>query len=446
MLKKQELRQQARLSGKVEMFKEVMEEVVKRSGGEGRVQIFNEIVLPWMMINQRALALSQEQIVKLLEKGAFDDLLDSTSKRVREGKVSKSTGGYSQARTGLREKLVIDLSDTVTAALLGQHKTNEWHGRQVILLDGTTVALYSTKELKSVYPVSKNQHGESHWSVPRILLMHDLVTGVALRPEFGATGGPQAISETEMLKAALGRCPKGSVIVGDCNFGILRVVDMAQRSGHPVLLQLTASRANKFLKTLKNPGECRVTWTPTEREKVKYGEISEQQGRFIWLHYQQDGCRSTDIYFFTTLEEPVEEIAKLYRRRWEIEQDIKSLKTTMSLDKIVVRTPEMFRKEFILGVLAYNLVRDIMAMVAKKINIDPRRLSFSAYLFELRTITNLPSKSIFSRTADPLEKLCLRPSINKKRIRPSQPRAVRHKTNRFPQLIGDRTNPTIKII
>ena len=149
MLKKQELRQQARLSGKVEMFKEVMEEVVKRSGGEGRVQIFNEIVLPWMMINQRALGLSQERIVKLLEKGAFDDLLDSKSKRVREGKVSKSTGGYSQARSALREKLVIDLGDTVTAGLLGQHKTNEWHGRQVILLDGTTVALYSTKELKS---------------------------------------------------------------------------------------------------------------------------------------------------------------------------------------------------------------------------------------------------------------------------------------------------------
>jgi hypothetical protein len=424
------------------LFVKVMDEVIERSEGENRSQIFNQILLPWMIINQRAMNLSQESVLDMLKRGVFKELLDSKSKRVQEGKLSKSTGGYSNARQGLSENVVKDLSDTLTGVLLAQHETNLWHEKRAILIDGTTTGLYSTSELKNVYPPSKNQHGESHWCLPRILMMHDLVTGIALRPEFGATSGDSAISETEMLHAAIERCPNGAIVVGDCNFGILRVIDMAQKRAHPVLLRLTASRAKKFLRDLKNPGECDVTWTPTNKEIKKYEAISSQKGRFIWLRCEQDGHRVQDVFLFTTLTESIEEIASLYRKRWCIEQDIRSLKVTMSLDKIMVRKPEMFRKEFILGVLAYNLVRDTMSIIAKKINIDPRRLSFSTYLFELRAFLTIYNEQNLSPD-EQLKYWCDNPRINKIRLRKPQIRAVRHKKNQFPYLKGDRNKSAI---
>ncbi len=83
------------------------------------------------------------------------------------------------------------------------------------------------------------------------------------------------------------------------------------------------------------------------------------------------------LSLFTTLEEPREVLVELYRRRWDVELDIRSLKQTLRLHSLSSKTPEMAEKELLLAIAGYNLVRSVQMAAAQQANLEPRRLSFS---------------------------------------------------------------------
>ena len=56
--------------------------------------------------------------------------------------------------------------------------------------------------------------------------------------------------------------------------------------------------------------------------------------------------------------------------------DIRSIKQTMKMDVLRCKTPAMVRKEFWAHLLAYNLIRGVMAEAARRHGLPPRRLSF----------------------------------------------------------------------
>src|SRR4029077_6954303 len=70
------------------------------------------------------------------------------------------------------------------------------------------------------------------------------------------------------------------------------------------------------------------------------------------------------------------QIGDLYERRWEGEVDIRSIKSVMKMDILRCKTPEMVRKEIWAHLLAYNLLRTVMAVAAVENNVEPRALSF----------------------------------------------------------------------
>src|SRR5476649_1930806 len=68
---------------------------------------------------------------------------------------------------------------------------------------------------------------------------------------------------------------------------------------------------------------------------------------------------------------------EVYRRRWDIELDIRSLKQTLRLHSLTSKSPEMVEKELLLGFAGYNLVRSVQVQAARVANLEPKRLSFS---------------------------------------------------------------------
>jgi hypothetical protein len=83
------------------------------------------------------------------------------------------------------------------------------------------------------------------------------------------------------------------------------------------------------------------------------------------------------LYLFTTLSLPVEQVVRLYGKRWNIETDLRSLKHTIGLQHISAQSDEMLEKELLVATLAYNLVRTIMCLAAQRTQGDPRRISFT---------------------------------------------------------------------
>ena len=71
-----------------------------------------------------------------------------------------------------------------------------------------------------------------------------------------------------------------------------------------------------------------------------------------------------------------DEIAELFGYRWNIELDIRSIKTFMNLGHVRCETPEMVHREFWTTMLAYNLIRTTIALAANLYGKRPRQISF----------------------------------------------------------------------
>lgn len=73
---------------------------------------------------------------------------------------------------------------------------------------------------------------------------------------------------------------------------------------------------------------------------------------------------------------PKQALKELYKSRWHVELDIRNIKTTLGMDRLSCKTPERAEKEMWVYLLAYNLIRMLMAQSSRLADVLPRTLSF----------------------------------------------------------------------
>jgi len=102
------------------------------------------------------------------------------------------------------------------------------------------------------------------------------------------------------------------------------------------------------------------------------------RGRLIVQRVQPDnGERSFLLALFTTLSGTGQEALTLYGKRWSIETDLRTLKSTLRLEQLTSYTPDMVAKEIEMGMVAYNLVRAVTCMASEQTGLPPRGYSFT---------------------------------------------------------------------
>jgi hypothetical protein len=353
-------------------------------------RVYTSAVVTWLMIVQRL------QGPGTLHTAVLELLRDLPAsfwprpcKRLQpapapEGRpLSSHTGAYNQARQELPVDVVEQCCDQVfqqlTAKVAGQLPEV---GRRAFFFDGTSVRLPHNEALCAIYPPGSNQHGESHWPLIRMLVAHDLYTGMAMRPQWGPLYGEQAVSEQGLLEQAIGRLPDGAVVVGDANFGVFSVAYAAAQQSHPVVLRLTPVRAQHLAgEPLRDGMDRSLQWWPTRDDRRNHPEWPAQaqvRGRLIVRQVQpSDGRPAFLLALFSTLEAPADESVRIYGRRWNIETDLRSLKDTLALEQLTCTTPEMVAKELEVAMLSYNLVRAITCVAAQEADLPPRAFSFT---------------------------------------------------------------------
>jgi hypothetical protein len=338
--------------------------------------VYTPWIVAWLMVYQR-LNGGATLADALAEVARLDDDLLPDNKRTRERSLSANTGGYSRARKRLDVENLEDAADQVTASMIDQAPPS-LGDRRVFVLDGSTLSLAPTKSLRQAFPPGKNQHGESHWPVLRLVTAHELSSGAALRPEIGQMRGPKAIGEVELAAALLLRIPKGSVLLGDRNLGIFASSWQTQQAGHYFLWRLTGPRFRSLQRKAKSvgPGEWELVWKPSPYERRQHPHLPADAAVRVRLHEVRISDKLT-LWLVTTLSEPGVVLAEVYRSRGHIETDLRELKQTLSLEEIRGQTPEMVRKELGAATIAYNLVVLIRRVAAEQAKVEPRRLSFS---------------------------------------------------------------------
>jgi len=312
----------------------------------------------------------------------------------------------------------------------------------VFLLDGSSLELEHCPELMRNYPPAQNQHGRSHWPVLRIVVAHDVETGMAQSPCWGPMYGSEAVSEQELAEKLITSLPAQSTLLGDRNFGVFWVAWAAQQSKLGVVLRLTEVRARKLVGIISQPGDYEVEWKASRWDggkRRRFASDSVIKGRLIAARIGR-GKSKQWLYLFTTLSSSVEEVVALYGRRWNIETDLRSLKRTVNLHHIHAKSQDMFEKELWMAVSAYNFVRAVMCMAARRNNIDPRQLSFSGVL----TVVNCAWARLMAAPSQPdvflqmldLVAQCTLPIRRKRR---SYPRAVWRHRSAFPNRRPEKT-------
>jgi hypothetical protein len=316
--------------------------------------------------------------------------------------------------------------------------------REAFFVDGSSLRTPHTEALCAQYPPGSNQHGESHWPLLRIVVAHDLYTGLAMRPQWGPMRGDHAVSEQGLLEQAMDRLPKDAVVVGDANFGVFSVVYAAAQRAHPVVMRLTSVRAQHLAQgELRDGIEQRLHWKPSRDDLRNHPQLPLDAGVVGRLIVRQvhpsNGNQPFLLALFTTLlEEQSDQVLELYGQRWNIETDLRHLKDTLGLEQLSCTTPEMVAKEIDVALLAYNLVRAVTCLAAQKAGLRPRQFSFTRVRNVINAFTPLIAAASDDRQRQQLfddmmyyvgqAKL---PKRNRKR--PSSPRAVWGRPQVYPK-------------
>jgi hypothetical protein len=321
--------------------------------------------------------------------------------RVAQGlkPCSSVTGAYCQARKRLPEQFFSTVACRVGRNLDAQVKPRWlWKGRRVYLFDGSTVSMPDTVENRKAYPLLYNQKPGTGFVIARIGAIISLSCGAILDLGICRYAG-KGQSELGLLRRMWGLFQPGDVMVADrlmCAW--TEMVTLKQR-GVESVCRLTSHRTADFRRGKRlGKDDHLVEWTKPRRPRSIDREAYEALPESLLIRecrvrVAQPGFRVRSLVIATTLldadEHTKDDLAQLYRARWNQELDLRSIKIALQMDMLRCKTPELVRKEIWTHVLAYNLIRTVMAQAAARHEIAPRSISFKATLQILKAFQPL---------------------------------------------------------
>jgi Transposase DDE domain len=301
--------------------------------------------------------------------------------------VANDTVSYCDARQRLPEEVVWELARRSGQSIHNKADV-EWlfQGRPVKLLDGTTVVMPDTEANQAEYPQPRCQKPGLGFPIARILVVISLAVGTVLEAAIGPYQGKQS-SELGLFRQIRGQLQRGDIALADRFFCNYWVIEDSLRRGVDVVFRLHQTRKTDFRRGRRlGPDDHIVTWPKTQRpdwmSPAEYAAMpKELKLREIRVRIKDRKKRTRELVIVTTLLDATKYSASalgdLFRQRWHAELDIRSLKTTMRMEMLRTKTPEMVRKEVGMHLLAYNLIRGIMAEAARGRDVQPRELSFN---------------------------------------------------------------------
>jgi IS4 transposase len=366
------------------------------------------------------------------------------AERVAQGEApcSSNNKSYCKARMRLPESLVRRLvRETGRLLHLQSEEGWKWKGRSVMLVDGTTVSMPDTPENQKMYPQPEGQKPGVGFPIARLVAIISLSCGAVIDVAIGPYKGKET-GEHALLRQILGSISAGDIILGDRYYCSYFLIAMLQRLGADAVFRIHGSRKSDFRRGKRlGKKDHIVTW---EKPKQRPDWMDESMYRQMPDTLTMREIKINGKVITTTLLNPKEvtrkEIGELYTKRWLIEVDFRFIKTVLQMDILRCKTPDMVCKEIWVHLLAYNLIRTVMAQAAHHYNLPPRTLSFKGALQQLNafkdTILRADEESLPSLYEHILKAIVSHRVGN--RPGRSEPRAVKRRRKPYPLLTKPR--------
>ena len=376
----------------------------------------------------------------------------SCQKAVNETAVKRLAGGLSgcSTHTGAycraRIRLPLDMVRTLTR-YTGQGITARapaawhWRGRQVRLVDGTTVTLPDTPANQAAYPQSHNQKPGLGFPLCRIVGLVCLGSGAVLNAAFGRYSGKGGDEQT-LLRSILDTLQPNDLLLGDAFYATYFLLCALRERNIDAVFEQHGSRQRTTDFRLGRRLGVRDHLITLDKPVIKPHWMSQAEYDRAPQCLTVRELRTGHKTLMTTLLCPTQTdkaaIKSLYQSRWHVELDLRNIKTTLGMERLSCQTPSMANKEIWVYLLAYNLIRLMMSQAALIAQRHPRQLSFK-HTVQMWIAWSEHGKGF--RHADQL--YCLFTLIAQQRVgdRPGriEPRALKRRPRNYPLLTKPRS-------
>lgn len=239
-----------------------------------------------------------------------------------------------------------------------------FHSLPVWLMDGTTLRTPNTAANEAAFGRSKNKIRFSRSPILRLLSMVCAGCGAVL----GVAIGGYRTSEVELLLSLLKQIPAGGLVLADRGLSSYLIFGSIRQRGAHLLTRYHATRRSRKAKSFGRY-EWLEEWERPAPSHSTHPELLSGlpqtiEVRVITRVIRKRGYRDWTLKIVTTLTDrhtyPADELRDLYLQRWDIELDLRALKTHASMAQLTTKTPDLVRKEICSIMLAHNCVVAVM--------------------------------------------------------------------------------------
>jgi DDE family transposase len=300
------------------------------------------------------------------------------------GACSPNTASYCNARGRLATGVLRTLARRTAQELLaGVPEAWKWNGRRVFVADGSHVSMPDTPQNQAAYPQVYNQGPGLGFPLARVAVLLSLATGACHDLAIAAYAG-KGTGETTLLRQMYDALQPGDVVLADALFDNYFLACELRDRGVELVARVQAERVGSRTVESRPDGDV-IVWQRPNKPRGMTGEQYRTYPESLAMRQVSVDARDKDnraeqFKVVTTILDPAVkggQIGDLYERRWSGEVDIRSIKSTMRMGVLRCKTPEMVQKEIWAHLLAYNLLRTVMAVAASANEIEPRQVSFT---------------------------------------------------------------------
>jgi hypothetical protein len=354
----------------------VVQQVLQDQGVKYREMLYTPMVVLWAWLSQvldsdKSLSHAVKRVIAWIAAAQADV-------------PSADTGAYSKARKRLPLGVLKPLLRRTATELTAQIKPEQqWCGRRVKAYDGTTVLMSDTPANQAAYPQHSNQKVGCGFPLAKLVVWFCATTGAVLEVAIAAF----STSEWQLSRQLYATLQREEVVVADSAYGTYVDLALVRSQGADAVFRKHHARHCDFRRGKKlGIGDHIVQWQrparcPPSMSLSDFEALPESiEVREVHLLIQQPGFRPKEIILVTTLLDPKHyskaKLAELYQLRWQAtEVNLKHLKTTLKMEMIAAKTPEMVQKDIYMHLLAYNLLRTLMWQSVQSTAVSPLRLS-----------------------------------------------------------------------
>jgi hypothetical protein len=390
----------------------------------------------WQGFNPKA---SGREVVREIQ--ALFDLHDGP-------KICPEDGAYCRAKARLPvSQFPKALAATAQAAYQAAPTLTGLQGRRVKAVDGSALTLADTPENRAAYPAL--QSPEPNFPMLRLVVLFCLCSGAVL----SLASGSLRAAELPLFSQLLSQLVSGDILLADRGFGNFILLALLRQLNRGVDFIGRSARHVDGRRRLKRLGrqDWLVQWQRSSNPSrwlplAQWRALPQQMTlRVVRGSLYCKGFRVRQVTLITTLLDPqlypAQEILQAYLRRWRLEMCLDDLKTTLKMETLRSRSPEMVQREAYAHLVAHNLVRYTMAQAASSQTVPLERISFKGTLDALRQFTNAISQAqtnkkrrrIWTRMLETLAA-----DLVPERPGRREPRAVKRIKKKYPRLTAPR--------